>query len=84
MPDGAQFEGLAGLQQVLLGRKDQFTRAFTERLLTYALGRGVEAHDQPAIRAIARAAANDGYRIHTIILGIVKSQPFNLRKTPET
>lgn len=84
MPDGTQFEGLAGLQQVLLSRKDQFTRAFTERLLTYALGRGVEARDQPAIRSIARAAAADDYRIQTIIVGIVKSDPFNLRKTPET
>jgi mono/diheme cytochrome c family protein len=84
LPDGTQFDGLAGLQKVLLSRKDQFTRAFTERLLTYALGRGVGAHDQPAIRAIARAAAKDDYRIHTIILGIVQSEPFNLRKTPET
>jgi hypothetical protein len=84
LPDGTQFEGLEGLQEVLLNRKDQFTRAFTERLLTYALGRGIEAHDQPAIRAIARAAANDDYRIHTIILGIVRSDPFNLRKTPDT
>jgi hypothetical protein len=84
LPDGTQFDGLAGLQKVLLSRKDQFTRAFTERLLTYALGRGVGAHDQPAIRAIARAAAQDDYRIRTIILGIVQSEPFNLRRTPET
>jgi hypothetical protein len=84
LPDGTPFEGLPGLQQVLLSRKDQFTRAFTERLMAYALARGVEAHDQPAIRAIARAAANDGYRIRTIIVGIVRSDPFNLRKAPGT
>jgi hypothetical protein len=83
LPDGTQFEGLAGLQSVLLGRKDQFTRAFTERLLTYALGRGVGPNDQPVIRAIARGAAADDYRIRSIVVGIVKSDSFNLRKAPD-
>lgn len=82
MPDGSQFTGLAGLQQVLLARKDEFMRAFTERLLTYALARGIDAHDMPAVRTIARAAANDDYRIQTIVKGIVASDPFTLRKTP--
>jgi hypothetical protein len=82
MPDGARFDGLGGLQKVLLDHKDEFTRAFTERLLTYALGRGLEAYDQPTVRAIARAAARDDYRIGTIILGIVTSEPFNFRRTP--
>jgi hypothetical protein len=84
LPDGAQFSGLGGLQKILLDHKDQFARAFTERLLVYALGRGLEVYDQPKVRAIARAAARDDYRIHTIILGIVKSEPFNLRRTPDT
>jgi Protein of unknown function (DUF1592)/Protein of unknown function (DUF1588)/Protein of unknown function (DUF1585)/Protein of unknown function (DUF1587)/Protein of unknown function (DUF1595) len=84
LPDGAQFSGLGGLQKILLDHKDEFARAFTERLLVYALGRGLEAYDQPKVRAIARAAAHDDYRIHTVILGIVKSEPFNLRRTPDT
>jgi hypothetical protein len=83
MPNGASFDGLSGLQQILLDHKDEFTRAFTERLLTYALGRGLEAYDQPTIRSIARSAARDDYRIRTIILGIVTSEPFNFRRTPE-
>ena len=52
--------------------------------MTYALGRGVEYYDQPRIRAIARETAADGYKIRTLILGIVKSEPFNLRRTPAT
>ena len=84
MPDGMKFTGLAGLKLVLLARKDEFTGAFTERLLTYALARGVGAHDMPAIRAITRSAAADGYRIQTIIRGIVTSTPFTLRKVPTT
>ena len=83
LPDGTQFDGLAGLRKILLERKEQFTDAFTQRLLTYALGRGLEARDMPAVRTIARAAANDNYRIRTIILGIVRSDPFTLRRTPE-
>jgi len=84
MPEGTTFSGLAGLQQILLARKDQFTGAFTERLMTYALARGVGARDMPAIRKIVRGAAADEYRVQTIIKGIVASDPFTLRKTPRT
>ena len=84
MPDGAEFDGLGGLQKILLDHKDEFAHAFTERLLTYALGRGLEYYDQPTVRAIAHAAVLDDYRIRTIILGIVKSEPFNFRRTPES
>jgi hypothetical protein len=82
MPDGAPFAGLAGLQQVLLAHKDQFAEAFTDRLMTYALGRGTTAADRPAIRAIAARAAADDYRIQTIVRGIVTSVPFTERKKP--
>jgi hypothetical protein len=82
LADGTQFEGLPGLRRILLARKDEFTRAFTERLLTYALGRGVEATDMPTVRAIARATGQDDYRIRSVILGIVLSEPFQLRKVP--
>ena len=84
MPDGVRFAGLTGLQRVLLDHKQEFAAAFTERLLTYALARGVGAPDQPAIRAIVRAAAADGYRSQTIVRGIVASAPFVLRKVPGT
>ncbi|MDE8652535.1 DUF1592 domain-containing protein [Novosphingobium album (ex Liu et al. 2023)] len=83
MPDGTQFSGLTGLQQILLDRKDEFTMAFTERLMTYALARGISSRDMPAIRAITRKAAADGYRIQTIVKGIVTSDAFTLRKTPD-
>ena len=83
MPDGTQFEGLPGLQDVLLERAEQFTSAFTQRLMTYALGRGLEAFDQPKVRKIVRTAKADDYSIRSIILGIVTSEPFNMRRTPD-
>lgn len=81
MPDGTEFEGLYGLQDLLMDRKDQFTGAFTQRLMTYALGRGLEAQDQPQVRQIVQQAKANNYRIQSIILGIVTSQPFNYRRT---
>jgi len=82
LADGTPLSGLTGLRKVLLERRDDFTRAFSERLLTYALGRGVEPEDMPAVRAIARSAAADDYRIRAVIMGIVESKPFNLRRSP--
>jgi hypothetical protein len=82
LPDGTKFSGPAGLQGVLLSRKDQFVEAFTERLMIYALGRGVEAVNQPSIRAIRAAAAKDDYRFEDIVLGIVQSVAFTMRRTP--
>lgn len=82
MPDGTVFEGLYGLQSVLMERKQQFVGAFTQRLMTYALGRGLEANDQPQVRNIIRTAEQDNYRINSIILGILNSEPFNYRKVP--
>ena len=77
LPDGARFEGPAGLREVLLSRRDLFVETFTERLLTYALGRGVEEYDRPVIRKIVREAPDR--RWSSIILGIVKSTPFQMR-----
>jgi hypothetical protein len=82
LPDGSKFAGIGGLQQILLARRDQFTEAFTRRLMTYALARGLVATDMPSVRGIARGAAADQYRIQTIIRGIVTSDQFTLRKTP--
>jgi hypothetical protein len=83
LPDGTQFDGPQGLQGILLGHKDQFVQAFTEQLLTYGLGRGLEAYDMPAVRKISNAAAGKGYRMNTIIMGIVQSVPFGMRRTPQ-
>ena len=82
LPDGTRLAGLGGLQQILLDRKDAFTRALTERLMTYALARGLGPQDMPAVRAIAQAAAADGYRAQAIIRGIVASSGFTQRRVP--
>jgi hypothetical protein len=79
LPDGTTFNGAGELRKVLLGKKDMFVETFTERLLTYALGRGVEPYDQPVVRKIAREAKSDDQRWSSIILGIVKSVPFQMR-----
>tara|TARA_B100001971_G_scaffold191252_1_gene194636 strand:- start:564 stop:977 length:414 start_codon:yes stop_codon:yes gene_type:complete len=83
LPDGTTFEGVAGLREALLSRPNLFVTTLTERLLTYALGRGVEYYDAPAIRAITRAGARDGYRFSSLILGIIESPPFQLRRTQQ-
>ena len=80
LPDGTAFEGAAGLREALLRRPDLFITTLTEKLLTYALGRGVEYYDAPAIRAITRAAAPDGHRFSSLILGVIKSPPFQMRR----
>jgi mono/diheme cytochrome c family protein len=84
MPDGTVFEGPQGLQQVLLAHKDQFVEAFIERLMTYALGRGVEPRDMAAVRGVRAGAAPGGYRMQDIILGIVQSVPFSLKRSVQS
>ncbi len=81
LPDGARFEGPAGLSQVLLGRREQFARTFTEKLLTYALGRGIEYYDGPALRRITRQAAGSDYRWSSVVLAVVESVPFQMRRS---
>jgi len=82
LPDGTPFRGPAELQRVLLESKSsEFVATATERLLTYALGRGVESYDAPAIRSIIREAAPNNYRWSSLILGIVKSTPFQMRRS---
>ena len=80
LPDGAKFIGPVELREILLSRGDLFVYTFTEKLLTYALGRGVEYYDYPAVRKIIREAAPSDYRWPAIILGIVKSRPFQMRR----
>ena len=78
LPDGTQFDGIAGLRQLMGSHKEDFVRTFTEKLLTYAIGRGIESSDLPAIRKIARDAAAQDYKWSAVILGIVNSVPFNM------
>jgi mono/diheme cytochrome c family protein len=80
MPDGTKFDGAAGLAQALL-QSDRFVSTLTEKMLTYALGRGLEYYDAPAVRAIVRDSAKNDYRFSSIILGVVQSTPFQMRMT---
>ncbi|MCX7283533.1 MAG: DUF1592 domain-containing protein [Novosphingobium sp.] len=82
LPDGRNIRGFAGLQQVLFDRRDEFAQAFTERLMTYALARGLGPNDMPSVRAIARQAAREDYRVQAIVRGIVTSPAFTMRKAP--
>jgi cytochrome c553 len=83
LPDGTKFHGPDGLRDLLLSRRDQFVETATEKLLTYALGRGLEYYDQPAIRAITHEAAKDDYRVSRVIIAITKSAPFQMRRSQE-
>ncbi len=83
-PDGTTFDGAGGLRETLLDRSDQFVRTLASKLLTYGLGRAVEYHDVPAVRVIEREAATDDYRFSSMILGIVKSTPFQMRRAPQS
>ena len=79
-PDGTRFEGVAGLRQLLLRRPEQFVSTLTENLLIYALGRSLAHTDAPTVRAIVREAARNDYRFSSIVMGIVESTPFQMRK----
>lgn len=82
MPNGTVIDGPAGLKKVLLSRKDEFVESFSNLLLTYALGRGTEYYDQPAVREIRRQAEQNDYRFSSIVMAIVNSVPFEMRRTP--
>ena len=78
-PDGVKFEGLAGLRDLMDDRREDFVATAAEKLLVYALGRGVEYYDQPAIRQIVRDAAPGDYQWSSVIVGITRSVPFQMR-----
>ncbi len=80
LPDGTAIDGPEGLKKVVLSRRDEFVECLTSKMLTYALGRGLEYYDQPAVRAIRRQAANEDYRFSSIVLGIANSVPFQMRR----
>ncbi len=82
LPDGSQFVGVSGLEEGLLKRPELFVGTFTEKLLTFALGRGIEPSDGPAVREIVRAARAADFRFSALIGGIVSSVPFQMRTSP--
>jgi hypothetical protein len=79
LPDGSAFKSFAEFRAALASRPERFAYTFTEKLLTYALGRGLEDYDMPAVRKILADTVPDGYRVQSIILGIVNSYPFRYR-----
>jgi hypothetical protein len=78
--DGTQLDGIQTLRELTLRRKDLFARSVTEKLLTYALGRGLEYNDMPQLRAIAREAAQDDYRFSSLVMGVVRSPAFTMNQ----
>jgi hypothetical protein len=81
LPDGTEFTGVPGLEQALLRRPEVFATTFSEKLLTYALGRGVEYYDAPAIRRVVREARAKDFKFSSFIQGIVSSRPFQMRRS---
>jgi hypothetical protein len=79
LPSGTPVNGVAALREALVKEPRLFVGTFTEKLLTYALGRGLQYYDQPVVRGILRDAAADGYRFDSVVLGIVNSAPFTMR-----
>jgi mono/diheme cytochrome c family protein len=83
LADGTKVEGPVTLRQAVLKHPEQFARTVTEKLLTYALGRGLESYDMPVVRGIVRDAGRNEYKFSSLIMGIVKSTPFQMRKGQE-
>ena len=81
LPDGTTFAGALELRSVLVSRSDRFVATMTEKLLTYALGRGLEFYDMPAVRTITGQAARNDYHFSSLVLGVVNSMPFQMRRS---
>jgi len=82
--DGTPVTGPVDLRKALMKHPEQFVQTLTEKLMTYGLGRGLEYYDMPAVRKIVRDAARDNYRFSSIVLGIVRSAPFQMKRVQET
>ena len=80
LPGGKTFDGIDGLREILLARKDQFCRCLAEKMLTYALGRGLEDYDDAAVDQIAHACASANYRFSSLMIAVVESAPFQQRR----
>jgi Protein of unknown function (DUF1592)/Protein of unknown function (DUF1588)/Protein of unknown function (DUF1595)/Protein of unknown function (DUF1585)/Protein of unknown function (DUF1587) len=83
LPDGTVVDGIEGVKSLLLADPERFVSAVTEKLLMYALGRNIQYYDKPAVRAIVREAAADGYTFPALVRGIVSSVPFRMRTAPD-
>jgi hypothetical protein len=79
LPDGSEFTGMRGLRAALLRKPELFVATLTEKLMTYGLGRGLEHSDAPSVRAVVRNAQAQDYRFSALVLGIVRSDPFQMR-----
>jgi Protein of unknown function (DUF1592)/Protein of unknown function (DUF1588)/Protein of unknown function (DUF1585)/Protein of unknown function (DUF1587)/Protein of unknown function (DUF1595) len=84
LPNGAKFQGPAELRSILLSQPEQFVQTVTEKLFTYALGRGLEYYDEPAVRKIVREAARNDYRWSALILNIISSPQFKMRSRTQS
>lgn len=80
-PDGSKFNGMAGLKKALLAHPDQFVTTVTEKVLMYAIGRNLQYYDAPSVRAIVAEAARNNYTFSSIVLGAVRSSPFQMRES---
>jgi hypothetical protein len=81
LPDGTRFNGIAELKKTILADPERFVSAVTQKLMMYATGRNVQYYDQPAVRAIVRDAAAGNYKFSSLVLGVVKSVPFQMRQS---
>ena len=81
LPDGTSFDGLVSFQASLAKNSEAFVTTLTEKMLTYALGRGIEYYDMPAVRKIVLASAGSDYRFSSIVSGVIKSLPFRMRRS---
>jgi mono/diheme cytochrome c family protein len=84
LADGTPVDGVVTLREALVRRPDRFASTLTEKLLTYGLGRGLDYYDMPVVRAIVRDAARGDYRFSAIVMGIVRSTPFQMRAAPDS
>jgi len=80
LPNGKSFDGPHGLESILKAQPEAFAECLARKLLIYALGRGLEPDDDPAVKQIVRNVAADNYRFSSLVLGIVKSEPFQKRR----
>jgi hypothetical protein len=83
LADGTKIDGVVDLRKALLAHPERFVGTMTEKLMTYALGRGLEYYDMPVVRSIARDAGKNDYRFSAIVMGIVKSTAFQMRRARE-
>jgi hypothetical protein len=83
LADGTHVNGVVELREALLKKPDLFVGTTTEKLMTYALGRGIDYRDMPAVRAVVKDAGRNGYKFSSLVLAVVRSMPFQMKMAPE-